>query len=99
MVTFITDLTETVHSAIPGSQVTLAMPPIDWSNAWDYNALASISDGLFIMGYNYHYSGSSTTIPNSPLSGPGCTLTWSVLDYLNKTNIPADKLILLVPSY
>ncbi|MBT4927241.1 hypothetical protein HON17_03395, partial [bacterium] len=30
MVTFITDLTETFHSAIPGSQVTLAMPPIDW---------------------------------------------------------------------
>ena len=99
MVTFITDLTETFHSAIPGSQVTLAMPPIDWSNAWDYNALASISDGLFIMGYNYHYSGSSTTGPNSPLSGPGYTLTWSVLDYLNKTNFQADKLILGVPYY
>ena len=67
MVTFITDLTEAFHTAIPGSQVTLAMPPVDWSNAWDYNALASISDGLFIMGYNYHYSGSSTTGPNSTL--------------------------------
>lgn len=99
MVTFITDLTEAFHSAIPGSQVTLAMPPIDWSNAWDYNALASISDGLFIMGYNYYYSGSSTTGPNSPLSGPGYTLTWSVLDYLNKTNFQADKLILGVPYY
>ena len=99
MVTFITDLTETFHSSIPGSQVTLAMPPVDWSNAWDYNALAAISDGLFIMGYNYHYSGSSTTGPNSPLSGPGYTLTWSVLDYLNKTNFQADKLILGVPYY
>ena len=57
MVTFISDLTDTFHNAIPGSQVTIAMPPVDWSNAWDYNALASISDGLFIMGYNYHYSG------------------------------------------
>ena len=99
MVTFITDLTETFHNAIPGSQVTLAMPPVDWSNAWDYNALASISDGLFIMGYNYHYSGSSTTGPNSPLSGPGYTLTWTVLDYLNKTNFQADKLILGIPYY
>ncbi len=99
MVTFITELTEIFHTAIPGSQVTLAMPPVDWSNAWDYNALASISDGLFIMGYNYHYSGSSNTGPNSPLSGPGYTLTWTVLDYLNKTNFQTDKLILGIPYY
>ena len=99
MVTFISDLTDTFHNAIPGSQVTIAMPPVDWSNAWDYNALASISDGLFIMGYNYHYSGSSTTGPNSPLTGPGYTLTWTILDYLNKTNFQADKLILGIPYY
>ena len=99
MVTFISDLTDTFHNAIPGSQVTIAMPPVDWSNAWDYNALASISDGLFIMGYNYNYSGSSTTGPNSPLTGPGYTLTWTVLDYLNKTNFQAEKLILGIPYY
>ncbi len=99
MVIFITDLTEAFHSAIPGSQVTLAMPPVDWSNAWDYNALASISDGLFIMGYNYHYSGSSTTGPNSPLSGTGYNLSWTVNDYLNKTNNQSNKLILGVPYY
>jgi len=99
MVTFITDLTNTFHSAIPGSQVTLAMPAVDWSNAWDYNALASISDGLFIMGYAYHWSGSTTTGPNSPLSGPGYTLTWTVIDYLNKTNYQAEKLILGCPYY
>ena len=51
------------------------------------------------MGYNYHYSGSSTTGPNSPLSGPGYTLTWTVLDYLNKTNFQAGKLILGIPYY
>ena len=67
------------------------MPPVDWSNAWDYNALASISDGLFIMGYNYHYSGSSTTGPNSPLSGTGYNLSWTVNDYLNKTNNQSNK--------
>ena len=99
MVTFITGLTAAFHSTIPESQVTLAMPAVDWSNAWDYNALASISDGLFIMGYAYHWSGSSTTGPNSPLSGPGYTLTWTVIDYLNKTNYQADKLILGCPYY
>ena len=99
MVTFIADLTETFHSEIPGSQVTLAMPAVDWNDAWDYNALASISDGLFIMGYGYNWSGSSTTGPVSPLTGPGYTLTWTVLDYLEKTNYQADKLILGIPYY
>ena len=99
MITFITDLTETFHSEIPGSQVTLAMPAVDWNDAWDYNALATISDGLFIMGYGYHWSGSSTTGPVSPLTGPGYTLTWTVLDYLEKTNYQADKLILGIPYY
>ena len=99
MVTFITDLTETFHTEIPGSQVTLAMPAVDWNDAWDYNALASISDGLFIMGYAYYWSGSSTSGPNSPLTGSGYNLTWTVNDYLNKTNNQADKIILGIPYY
>ncbi len=99
MVIFITDLTETFHSAIPGSQVTLAMPAVDWNDAWDYNSLASISDGLFIMGYGYNWGGSSTTGPVSPLTGTGYTLTWTVMDYLEKTNFQTDKLILGIPYY
>ena len=67
MVQFITDLTNTFHTEIPGSQVTLATPAVDWNDGWDYNALATISDGLFIMGYDYYYSGSSSTGPNGQL--------------------------------
>ena len=99
MVNFTTELTNAFHTTIPGSQVTLATPAVDWSNAWDYNALASISDGLFIMGYAYHWSGSETTGPNSPLSGPGYTLTWTISDYLEKTNYQLDKLILGCPYF
>ena len=99
MVTFINDLTNTFHNEIPGSQVTLAMPAVDWSDAWDYNSLASISDGLFIMGYAYHWSGSQTTGPNSPLTGTGYTITSTVFDYLNKTNYQSEKLILGCPYY
>ena len=99
MVTFISDLTQSFHQNIPGSEVTIAMPAVDWNNAWDYNALASISDGLFIMGYGYHWSGSSNSGPNSPLTGPGYTITWTVIDYLNKTNFQSEKLILGCPYY
>ena len=49
--------------------ITMATPAIDWSNAWDYESLAEITDGLFIMGYNYFYSGSSNAGPVAPLGG------------------------------
>ena len=99
MVQFITDLTNTFHAEIPGSKITLATPAVDWNNGWDYNALATISDGLFIMGYDYYYSGSSTTGPNAPLSGNGYTVSWTIDDYLNKTNNQSDKLIIGCPYF
>ena len=99
MVQFITNLTNTFHNEIPGSQVTLATPAVDWNDGWDYNALATISDGLFIMGYDYYYSGSSSTGPNAPLTGNGYTVSWTVNDYLNKTNNQADKLIIGCPYF
>ena len=99
MVQFIADLKIAFENAIPGSQVTLAMPAVDWNDAWDYNALANISDGLFIMGYDYFYSGSSTSGPNAPLTGSGYTVTWTINDYLNKTNNQSDKLILGCPYF
>ena len=99
MVQFITDLTNTFHTQIPGSQVTLATPSVDWSNGWDYNALATISDGLFIMGYGYHWSGSLTTGAISPLTGGTYNITWTVNDYLTKTNNQAAKIILGLPYY
>lgn len=99
MITFISDLKAALTNVIPGAQVTLATPAVDWSNAWDYNALADISDGLFIMGYDYHYSGSSNTGANAPLTGGTYNVTWSVNDYLSETGGNGAKIILGVPYF
>jgi spore germination protein YaaH len=99
MVRFITDLADALHTARPGSQITLAMPAVDWNDAWDYDALATASDGLFIMGYDYHWRGSSTTGAVAPLAGGTYNITWTVNDYLTKTGGRADKLILGCPYY
>ncbi|MFH1853243.1 MAG: glycosyl hydrolase family 18 protein [Candidatus Neomarinimicrobiota bacterium] len=99
MVQFITDLTSAFHNQIPGSQVTLAMPAVDWSDKWDYNALATVSDGLFIMGYDFFGSWSETTGPVAPLTGYTYNITWSVNDYITKTGGKTDKLMLGVPYY
>jgi spore germination protein YaaH len=100
MVQFITDLKTAFDNAIPGSQITLATPAVDWSGAWDYDQLAINSDGLMIMAYDYHWSNGPTTGPVSPLTGWGTyNVTWTVNDYITWSGGLNDKLILGCPYY
>ena len=87
-------------------EVVHATPSVDWSNAWDYAALTDYAD-LFIMGYGYHWSGSSTAGPTDPLfAGSGTiwsglnsySLSWSLDDYIAEGADP-DRIILGLPLY
>lgn len=104
LVTFMTDLKAAFHTAIPGSHVTLDTPAVDWSGAFDYDQLALASDGMFIMGYDYYWSGSSTAGPCAPLTS-GSTwgtrnVTWTVNDYITYGGAEnRGKFILGLPYY
>ncbi|MFT4975298.1 MAG: spore germination protein [Myxococcota bacterium] len=95
MTAFIAELAE----AVP--EVYIATPAIDWTGAFDYSALADLSDGLFIMGYGYHWSGGDPG-PVAPLYGGSpwsdYSLEWTVEDYLS-SGAPADKIVLGLPLY
>ncbi len=82
-------------------EVYIAMPAVDWAGAYDYDQLALASDGLFIMGYDYHYSGGDPG-PVSPLDSSGTWgnygLAWTVDDY-QRWGATADKLVLGLPLY
>jgi len=100
LVAFMRELAETFHSHLPGSYVTMATPAVNWSNAFDYQRLAEVTDGLFIMGYDYHWKGSSYAGPVSPLAGWGTyNITWTVNDYLSATGGDGSKIILGLPYY
>ena len=94
-VTFVKELSPQVEDLF------LAMPAVDWNGSYDYDQLAINSDGLFIMGYDYHYSGGNPG-PVGPLYGgsPWGTyaIDWSINDYLYY-GAPADKVILGLPLY
>jgi spore germination protein YaaH len=83
-VTFMRDLTEAMHREIPGSEVTLATPAVDWSGAYDYDQLAIHTDGMMIMAYGFHWTGGPPG-PLAPLTvappWTGRSLTWTLDDY------------------
>ena len=84
-----------------GLKVTLALPLVDWSDAYDYGALSSLSDGLFIMGYDAHWSGGSAG-PLAPLyvtdTWGWICLEWAVDDYIALGADPA-KVWMGLPLY
>ena len=104
LVAFTRDLAQAMHAAVPGSHVSVCTPAVDWSGAFDYEALAGSCDGLFVMAYDYHWRSSSEAGPCSPLQGgtpwSRYAVTWTVDDYLGKVSAGSrGKLILGLPHY
>ncbi|RMF58925.1 MAG: T9SS C-terminal target domain-containing protein [Calditrichaeota bacterium] len=103
LTTFMTDLTNTFHANIPGSFVTIFTPAVDWVDAFDYAALAQVTDGLIMQGYDYHWRTGPTAGPVAPLTSGSVwgtyNVTWTVQDYLTQTGHNNQKLILSVPFY
>ncbi len=99
MVRFVAELSDSFHAWNPESHVSLATPAVDWSGAWDYDSLAIYSDGLFIMAYDYFWSGSSTTGPVAPLDGYSRDVLWTIHDYVVYSGNRRDKLICGFPYY
>ncbi|NOX37749.1 MAG: T9SS type A sorting domain-containing protein [Calditrichaeota bacterium] len=100
---FMTDLTRAFHEEIPGSFVTIFTPAVDWRNAFDCYALANVTDGLIMQGYDYHWKSAPNAGPVAPLTSGDVwgtyNVTWTVDDYLRKTFNNNSKLILSVPFY
>jgi spore germination protein YaaH len=100
---FMVDLSNAMHAQIPGSQVSIALPAVDWGNTFDVAAMSPYVDLFLIMGYDYYWGGSTQAGPTDPLYIFDATvssqhLTRSVNTYLTK-GIPASKLALGLPYY
>ncbi len=99
---FMISLCNQMHNAIPNSEVSIALPAVDWSAVYDVTSMAPYVDLFIIMGYDYYWSGSTTAGPTDPLynflTGYNYTLTKSITYYLNKS-VPNAKLLLGLPYY
>jgi hypothetical protein len=96
------DLCNQMHAAIPGSEISICLYAVDWSNVFDMPALNPYVDLFVIMGYDYYYSGSTTAGPEDPLynfqTSYNYTLTKSLTFYL-KQGTTSSKLLLGLPWY
>ncbi|MBM4342323.1 MAG: hypothetical protein FJ100_02975 [Deltaproteobacteria bacterium] len=103
MSAFIDELNTTLKQKLPGADVTMATPCVDWSGAWNYQYLAEHSDGLFVMAYAIHWGGGAPG-PQLPMAAKAPwthkTLQWVVDDYVyyGKAKNKA-KFILGLPLY
>jgi hypothetical protein len=100
-VTFITDLASALHAAIPGSEVTIAMPAYPpWDPGYDIPGLGSAADRLLLMEYDWHWSSAPNAGPVAPLTAGGVwgkSDTEGLASYLSATD--KHKLALGVPFY
>ncbi len=79
--------------------MSFAGPAVNWGG-WDLWNLAQSCDYIFIMGYAFYGSWSSTSGPNSPLTGGTYNITNTVdTQYGQVTKLTPQKLILGVPYY
>ena len=85
LVAFMQELQAGLEAAMANPWLTLATPAVDWSGAYDYDELMYASNGLFIMGYGYHWSGGNPG-PNAPKYGSNLwgsySLDWTLADYV-----------------
>ena len=103
LTTFMSNLAVRFHRDIPGSEISIALPAIDWGGAYDAGAYDNFLDYAIIMGYDYHWRSSTDAGPVAPLAasatwGSTLNVTYSITNYLGK-GLRASKLLLANPYY
>lgn len=93
------NLYKTMKAQYPDSVLTIDtfVDAASATRIHDIPILSQNSDGLVIMGYDFHTPGSSRPGPVAPMEGSGLSIKGLMASYLDKA--PASKLILAVPYY
>jgi len=89
-----------LRERIPDAQVSVATTAGQRGAAMAAAAAAAGADRIFLMGYDYHWTGSQpgASAPMDRLDGEDRDLVWS-LDRYASLGVPTDRLILGLPLY
>ena len=99
---FMSNLTARFHRDLPGSEVSIALPAVDWDNAYDAATMGGFLDYMIVMGYDFHWQTAAEAGPVAPLAA---STTWgaysverSITNYLGM-GVSPGKLLLGCPYY
>ncbi len=97
---FVGRLRTALLAAQPAAQVSVATPANADGAEMAAAASAAAADRIFLMGYDYHYSGSApgASAPMVRRDGSEKDLSWS-LDLYEALGVPVEKTILGLPLY
>jgi len=102
-------LREEFDSRAPGYLLTIDTPANrDWMNNYQFSEIAKYADWLNVMSYNFEGPWSaraghaaplcrSTRNPSDPTGR--WSINWVMQEYLQKENVPADKLLMGMSTY
>ena len=99
---FIIDLSDQVHTAIPGCEVSIASPAVNWSGTFNIPVLNQHLDFFMVMGYDYYWNGSSQAGPVSPLYSMAGNYDYNfskTISYYQSQGVDANKMLMGVPYY
>lgn len=99
---FMSNLTTRMHADVPGSQVSICLPAVDWSSNFDVAAYDVFLDKCIIMGYDYSWSTDTQAGPVAPLTGSATFGTYCVMKSVSNylaLGISPGKLLLGCPYY
>ena len=71
------DLSNYVKTQLPDAEISFAGPAVNWGG-WQFTGLAEACDYIFIMGYSFYGSWSTTTGPCAPLMGGSINISNTV---------------------
>lgn len=99
---FMLQLSAALHTIIPGAELSIAAPAVNWDNTWDMLAIAPALDLVMVMAYDYYWGGSDLAGPVSGFWPLTSSFNYGVnksLTYYQSQGVPAAKLLLGLPYY
>lgn len=95
---FMQNLSNKLKAELPDAELSICLPSVHWTNAFDIRSLSKICDYMIIMGYDYFWSGSENAGPIAPLENRAYCVRNSII-YNLENGATKDKLYLGVPWY
>ncbi len=99
---YLLQLSEALHTSVPGAELSIAAPAVNWNNTFDIPVIAPALDFIMIMAYDYYWSGSTLAGPVAgywPLTGSFNYAVNHSLSYYQGQGVPAEKLLTGLPYY